>query len=241
MFEKYLTKAGRLSCKQPQEIKNQWYIQKFKQAHGETYDYSKVQYKGALEKIDIICKEHGKFSQRPSDHLRGQGCSRCYGNSTKTTKECIRDFRQVHEDTYGYDKVVYTNENTKVEIICKQHGSFFQEPNSHLKGHGCPKCQNQNQDTLYLLRCLRTGLIKIGVTGNLKQRIVNIGGNLESIYHVKLENPRQVEKHLHKKYKDYNTFNPNVNNGNTEFFDLTEDQLLEVKQFMYCLQGRFLI
>jgi hypothetical protein len=28
----------------------------------------------------------------------------------------------------------------KVEIICYKHGSFFQRPNHHLKGHGCPRC-----------------------------------------------------------------------------------------------------
>lgn len=44
MFEKYLTKTGRLSTKQPQEVKNQWYIQKFQEVHGNKYDYSKVVY-----------------------------------------------------------------------------------------------------------------------------------------------------------------------------------------------------
>ena len=34
----------------------------------------------------------------------------------------------------------YGNSKSKVEIICSQHGSFFQIPNSHLFGKGCPKC-----------------------------------------------------------------------------------------------------
>lgn len=76
MFEKYLTKTGRLSCKQPQDIKNQWYIQKFQEVHGDTYDYIKVIYVGSAQKVEIVCKEHGSFFQTPNDHLKGIGCQK---------------------------------------------------------------------------------------------------------------------------------------------------------------------
>ena len=29
---------------------------------------------------------------------------------------------------------------TKVCIICKVHGEFWQTPHNHLKGYGCKKC-----------------------------------------------------------------------------------------------------
>lgn len=29
---------------------------------------------------------------------------------------------------------------TKVEIVCKKHGSFHQTPEHHLRGAGCPHC-----------------------------------------------------------------------------------------------------
>lgn len=35
---------------------------------------------------------------------------------------------------------VYENTKTKVCIICPKHGEFWQTPNSHLSGKGCPKC-----------------------------------------------------------------------------------------------------
>lgn len=41
---------------------------------------------------------------------------------------------------YNYSKVNYKNAHTPVEIICKKHGSFWQTPNKHLDGKGCPKC-----------------------------------------------------------------------------------------------------
>jgi hypothetical protein len=45
--------------------------------HGNTYDYSLVKYTATKEKIDIICKEHGVFSQVYNSHKRGQGCKKC--------------------------------------------------------------------------------------------------------------------------------------------------------------------
>ena len=47
------------------------------QIHGDKYDYSKVEYKGAFEKVCIICPKHGEFWQRPTEHLSGCGCPIC--------------------------------------------------------------------------------------------------------------------------------------------------------------------
>lgn len=304
MFEKYITKTGRLSCKQPQEIKNQWYIKKFQQihgdkydyslvnyvgqldkveilckehgifqctpnshlqgngcpqcqsikkakttkqcvedfkkVHGDTYDYSKVQYVGQLEKVEIVCKEHGSFYQRPNHHIQGVGCPQCQGTKKKDTKQCIEDFKKVHGATYDYSIVQYVNCCTKVEIICKEHGVFEQTPNQHKQGKGCPRCQDHNQDTLYILKCLDTGLIKIGITNNLNKRISSIGGTLEYIHHVTIDNPREHEKILHSTYKPCNVFNPNVRNGGTEFFQLSSEQVQEVIDYLNSVQqGEF--
>ena len=59
-----------------------------------------------------------------------------------TTEEFIKKARQVHGDKYDYSKVNYTNNRTKVCIICKEHGEFWQTPNKHLLGQGCPICGN---------------------------------------------------------------------------------------------------
>lgn len=45
--------------------------------HGNTYDYSKVIYKGSFTEVTIGCKEHGYFMQTPSNHLAGRGCYTC--------------------------------------------------------------------------------------------------------------------------------------------------------------------
>lgn len=241
MFEKYLTKTGRLSSKQPQSVKNQWYTQKFIEVHGSTYDYSKINYTGTRNTVEILCRIHGRFLQTPNHHLQGSGCPTCQGNTTKDTQTCVQDFVRVHGGLYDYREVRYINIRTKVSIICKEHGPFSQRPDDHLQGKGCPKCQNHNQDILYILECLDTGLVKLGITNNLEKRISSIGGRLKYIYHINLENPRNLEKLLHEKYKDYNVFNHKVKSGNTEFFQLTEAQLEEIKQFMSSVQANYLL
>ena len=53
--------------------------------------------------------------------------------------------KSVHNDKYSYKNVVYTDYNSKVEILCPLHGTFFQSPHMHLQGQGCPKCAVDNR------------------------------------------------------------------------------------------------
>ena len=45
-----------------------------------------------------------------------------------------------HNGKYIYIDSIYINAHTKVKIICPLHGEFWQTPNSHLNGRGCPEC-----------------------------------------------------------------------------------------------------
>jgi hypothetical protein len=59
-----------------------------------------------------------------------------------TQDEFIEKARLKHGDKYDYSEVEYKNNKTKVCIICPcpEHEPFWQTPNSHLNGRGCPKC-----------------------------------------------------------------------------------------------------
>jgi len=61
-----------------------------------------------------------------------------------TTTDFIEKAEKIHGDKYDYSKVEYINSQTKVCIICPEHGEFWQTPNSHLKGCGCFKCGTEN-------------------------------------------------------------------------------------------------
>ena len=62
-----------------------------------------------------------------------------------TTDEFIIRAKDIHGNKYDYSKSVYINAATKVCIICPEHGEFWQLPNNHLKGCGCPKCSNNDR------------------------------------------------------------------------------------------------
>ena len=135
----HLSGHGCPKCSGRGKLATEEFIQRAKEVHGDKYDYSKVEYKGNKNKVCIICPEHGEFWQTPNSHLQGQGCPKCVGKN-KTTEEFIIEAREVHGDKYDYSKVEYVNTQTPVCIICPEHGEFWQKPNIHLSGSGCPSC-----------------------------------------------------------------------------------------------------
>lgn len=123
------------------------FIEKAREIYGDKYDYSKVDYRGNKEKVCIICPEHGEFWQRAKVHYRGYGCPICGGSKRLANEEFIEKAKLIHEDKYDYSKVNYINTSTKVCIICPEHGEFWQTPNNHLFGAGCPICPESNMES----------------------------------------------------------------------------------------------
>ena len=64
------------------------------------------------------------------------------------TSYFINKAKLVHGDRYDYSLVNYVNSNTKVNIICVEHGIFEQQPRAHLAGQNCPNCNKYNTKTL---------------------------------------------------------------------------------------------
>lgn len=53
-----------------------------------------------------------------------------------TTADFIRRAKEVFGDKYDYSKINIVNNRTKVCIICRTHGEYWQSPFSHLLGYG---------------------------------------------------------------------------------------------------------
>jgi hypothetical protein len=123
------------------------FIELAKKKHGDKYDYSKVKntYKNITTKVCIICPEHGEFWQTPNVHIKCN-CPKCVGKNV-TNFDFITKSNSIHNGKYDYSKVEYINSQTKVCIICPEHGEFWQTPNEHLHGCGCPKCVGKNKST----------------------------------------------------------------------------------------------
>lgn len=133
------------------------FVEESKKIHGDKYDYSKVEYVNSKTNVTIICPIHGEFQQMPRKHLIGHGCQKCgleksSKNQWFTNEEFINKAKQIHGDKYDYSKVDYKGYDTRVCIICPQHGEFLQTPDSHLQGSGCQKCSNRlskNETEMY--------------------------------------------------------------------------------------------
>ena len=63
-----------------------------------------------------------------------------HGADPRTTEEFIELAELVHGKRFDYSGVTYNYSKKRVLIICPEHGGFYQTPNSHLAGEGCPNC-----------------------------------------------------------------------------------------------------
>lgn len=141
----HLMKCGCPACGSVYKPSTTEYIYKVNIVHNNLYDYSRVVYSGAHKKITIICKNHGEFLQRASDHLNGFGCPKCSGKNKKTTEEFIKISSEIHHNKYDYSSTIYDNSQTPIAIICPIHDKFFQKPYTHQSGSGCPLCSIDNK------------------------------------------------------------------------------------------------
>lgn len=121
-------------------------IEEAKRVHGGIYTYPDQHLKNNKEKLHIICNKHGSFFQILGNHInKKHGCPKCKGEKHGASRSFnfeifISKATKIHGNKYDYSKVVYKNSNSPVEIICPEHGSFYQTPDSHWDGRNCPKC-----------------------------------------------------------------------------------------------------
>ncbi|MEW6512522.1 MAG: hypothetical protein AB1443_00820 [Pseudomonadota bacterium] len=129
-------------------INKDQFIARARQSHRGRYDYSMVDFKNTKTKVIVLCGRHGAFEVTPDNHMRGRGCPSCgrekqADSQRKDVSSFIEEARFVHGDRYDYSQVAYLQTKAKVEILCPVHGSFWQTPDSHLQGRGCPKCRDK--------------------------------------------------------------------------------------------------
>lgn len=173
-------------------MKTNDFIKKANKIHNNKYDYSLVDYKNNITKIEIICPIHNKFEQIPNSHLSGRGCSFCgtierVKKQSLTKKRFIEKANIIHNNKYNYSLVEYKNNKIKVEIKCEKHGMFKIKPNCHLTGGGCPRCVGRGKTTedFILEANIKHGnkfdysLIKYSGTFNKVKIICKIHGEFE--------------------------------------------------------------
>lgn len=214
-------------------------IADFQKVHGNTYDYSKVEYVGNETPIIIICPSHGAFSQLPNNHMRGKGCPLCGRemaalNRAKDTATFVKEAQDEWGNIYDYSESIYQSAKDHVVIICREHGRFEKTPDKHIRGQGCPGCANYGFDqtkaaTLYYLRVFRYNqqpLYKIGITN---RSIEDRFSDKEDRRRISVIQVREFkigrdayleEQKILSKYKLYKYHGPDVlwGHGNSELF-----------------------
>lgn len=170
---------GCIECSGTKQRTTKEFIDESKIIHGDTYDYSKVDYSSLRNRVTIVCSIHGEFKQHPSNHLKGHGCEKCSFKlisdvKSFSKKEFIEKSKKIHGDKYNYEKVDYKTMVVDVIIGCKEHGDFTQQPYIHSVGSGCPQCSpggfHINRQSIFYIRKIelngKIGL-KYGITNQL--------------------------------------------------------------------------
>ena len=198
-------------------IRNKW---------GNLYSLDKFVYKGNKKKVTLICSKHGEFSMTPGNLKKSNGCPKCTLENTYFTKYSgetneqvfIKQAVKVHGDKYDYSKVDYKQQHQKVCIICPEHGEFYQKPNAHLSGFGCPKCGQKYTGT-------RKTILQYDLNDNFIQEWENydaitnkLGFKRESICSC-CTGKKKTAYGFKWKHKEDNTINPTI-------LQLTKDNVL---------------
>lgn len=132
--------------KNPDKSRNN-FITKSNSRHNYKYNYDNVEYVTSTSNVEVICPIHGSFMVRPDSHIRKVGCNLCNGGVKFSQEQFIVKAKFIHNDKFNYDKVSYINSNTKIEIVCIRHGSFWMNPSKHLTGQSCPSCNGVKKKT----------------------------------------------------------------------------------------------
>ena len=115
------------------------FIKRAREVHGNRYDYSRVVYKRSTEKVEIICREHGPFFQRPENHInQKQDCPLCANERKGKQDHLSLEWVMKHpERAYApcvlYANRVQTKTDTYIEVGISMKGVKYRtKPNSIL-------------------------------------------------------------------------------------------------------------
>lgn len=161
--------------------------------HNNRFNYDLVEYISYNIPVKIIDPVFGIFEQKPVTHIRGcipkelRFLEKQYNQST----DFITQASLVHNNLYSYEKVIYSNLDTNVEIIDPEYGSFYTTPRFHLEGRGHIK---------------RRSLSKYSLNQRKEKFIIesiNTFGNIHDFSNFIFKGKRVLAHFIDKKYGHY--------------------------------------
>lgn len=131
----HLQGSGCPKCNGGVKLTSSEFVSRARKVHGRRYTYG--EFAGMRRKIAITCS-HGTTSIVATSHLTGAGCPVC--KVIVKTQQFIKQSKAVHGDRYDYSRAQFIHCDQKLEIVCVEHGAFWQSPHNHVQKHGCPVC-----------------------------------------------------------------------------------------------------
>lgn len=135
------------------------FIKRSKELYGDLFSYDKTIYTTWRTPLLLKCNNCGNyFYVTPAKHLGTLkkrpkygiiGCPSCnheHGMICRRNLAANKWFKKAkekHGDNFDYSKSSYIDNDTPIEIFCKECGEYFwQSPLDHLRSpfHQCPKC-----------------------------------------------------------------------------------------------------
>ncbi|HRV32232.1 MAG TPA: hypothetical protein P5241_01505 [Candidatus Paceibacterota bacterium] len=178
----HLNGIGCLECSFiHRRIGTEKFIRKANEVHGNKYDYSKVEYKKAIIKVEIICPKHGEFKQTPHNHLKGNGCPYCReSKGEEKIRMCLENNNIKYFQEYKFSNCkdvksllfdfYLPDYNTCIEFNGIQHYKSIE----YFGGKNALKKQ-QKKDKIKELFCKKNNINLIIVKYNekLEKKIIN--------------------------------------------------------------------
>lgn len=97
--------------------------------HGDKYNYERASYKGMHEKVNIICRKHGVFSQTPASHLSGKGCPKCSASHGELkVEEFLKQNNIEYQSQYPIklEQQMFSRNNLKIDFYLPRHNTFIE-------------------------------------------------------------------------------------------------------------------
>lgn len=130
------------------------FLVRMKELFGDKLDFSNSVFVNSDTDVTYVCPIHGERTTKGKNLLAGYGCKLCAREVVKkkltwTQEKFLEEAEKVNKGGYDLSKVKYINNNTKIEVVCPVHGSYWVLPRTFLAGHKCAKCQKKYNDTEY--------------------------------------------------------------------------------------------
>lgn len=123
----------------------EWLIRSLLNNENFNYDLSSVVEENFTinDIISVRCARHGFYDCKASSFMIGRSnCLKCVGKYKKSVPEIVSECNEKFGNQFDYSNITtIVNNRTKVPIVCKDHGLFYQGIYDHLNSqYGCKMC-----------------------------------------------------------------------------------------------------